>query len=93
MQSDTPRCDDVYENGDVTSLSWHTLAFALERELTAATTELSDLRLRIAQLEGVGDMWRTAELALAAMTRERDGYAQQMQRLMYELRRATGGAQ
>lgn len=78
---------------DITPMGVTHLCEQLERELTAAATERDDLRLRVAQLEGVGDMWRTAELALTKAERDRDGYAQQVQRLTDELRQATRGAQ
>lgn len=78
---------------DITPMGVTHLCEQLERELAAATDELHDLRLRVAQLEGVGDMWRAAELALTKATRDRDGYALQVQRLTDELRQATRGAQ
>lgn len=105
MTSDTPRMDAWQGAVDVETKSMNMIqrishialhglvqARQLERELAAATADRDALRLRVAQLEGVGDMWRAAELALADVKRDRDGYALQAQRLTDELRQATRGS-
>lgn len=69
--SDTPRTDKAVNGcrfvAGTTAWKVRQASVALETELNKARKDNACLRVRVAQLEGVGEMWKEAERKLARL--------------------------